>query len=339
MSIWRALSPLSWLAHRYPEPLGLLGVPLEIRRWSTQYRALGLACIVVVVVGLFAGCALPVKKAELPALTGALIVMRLQNRLEFPSAVSVEIASEADGSISAVTGRRQQSVPGRYADYLLALALPPERYSITAIRAAGQTAEAPSELLASMMIPFEVKLSDPAYLGRLVMASEPMTNVFNIEVQDHFDEDVLLFRSALAPLRTATIARSLIATSSLASVKVSGRQEAKVQSIQLGVDAVSNDSLDLLAPKARPAFTRFLTMKLPRAFAVSNAGDAASRSGEGAQERALRDCAKLGNEKSCRIFAVDNTMITKATCASAIEGLPSQARLLPRCPVQPPKMP
>jgi len=305
----------------------------------SKWRVLKFACALVALASLLAGCAAPVKKVEEPALTGALIVVRLQNRLEFPSAVAVEFGTEANGSLSAVTGRRQQSIPGRYADYLVALALPPQRYSIAAIRAIGKTSEEPSELLASMTIPFEVKPSNPAYLGRLVIAPEPQTKVVNIEIQDHFDEDVLLFRSALTQLRTATIDKSVVAPSALAAIKVSARQDEKAHPVQLGVDAISSEGLLLLAPKARPAFARFLALKVPRVFAMSSTGNSALASGEGAMERALSNCAKRAGEKSCRIFAVDNTLVTQAACSPETEGPTSQASPLPVCLVQPPKLP
>ena len=339
MLFWQAAHFLCLVGWRHPDPFCVLGMSLQSRCLFSKWRSLRLACVSVALATLLAGCAAPVKKVEAPALTGALIVVRLQNRLEFPPAVAVEVGSEADGSLSAVTGRRQQSIPGRYADYLLALALPPQRYSITAMRAIGKTAEEPSELLASMMIPFDVRASNPAYLGRLVIAPEPVNNVVNIDVQDHFDEDVLLFRSALAPLRTATIDKSVIPSSALASVKVSARREEKAHPVQLGVDAVNSEALNLLAPRAQPAFTRFLALKLPRAFAVNNAGGSASGSGEGAMERAMRDCARPAGDKSCRIFAVDNTLVTQAACSPATEGRTSQASPLPVCPMQPPKLP
>lgn len=339
MSFWRlTLSPYlaEWL---HPGPVCVLGLSIQSGCLLASWRVFRFACASIVLVSLFAGCAASAKKVGASALTGALIVVRLENRLEFPPAVAVELGSEADGSLSAVTGRRQQSIPGLYADYLVALALSPQRYTITAIKTVGKTPEEPSELLASMMIPVDVRPSNPAYLGRLVIAAKSVTNVVNINVQDHFDEDVLLFRSALAPLRTVTIDKSVIASSALASVKVNVRQEEKAHPFQLGVYAVSSDAPLLLAPKARPAFTRFLALKVPRVFAISDTGNSALASGEGAMERALRNCANRAGEKSCRIFAIDHTLVMQSSCSLITAGLTPQALPMPACLVQPSKLP
>ena len=339
MSLWRLPhSPFSADWH-YPNRFFVLSLLLRGRRLFKLWRGLTITWISIALAGLLTGCAVPVKKVNAPTLTGALLVVRLQNRLEFPQTLAVEVGSEADGSLRSLTGRRHQSIPGRYADYLVALALTPQRYSITAVRGIGKTAEEPFELLASMMIPFDVKPSNPAYLGRLVIPSEPTTGVVKVEVQDHFDEDVLLFRSALAPLRTAIVDKSVIAPSALGSITVSPLQEEKVHPIQLGVNAEISEGLLLVAPKARPAFMRFLAKKVPRAFAISNTGNSALASGEGAIERALRDCAKRAGETSCRIFAVDNTLVPQAACSPATEGRTSRASTLPACLVQPQKLP
>ena len=293
----------------------------------------------VLLTALLAGCAATSKMTKVHALTGALVVVRIQNRLEFPPAVAVEVVSEADGSLTAVSGRRQQSIPGQYADYLLAIALPPQRYSITAIKTIGKTAEESSELLSSTTIPFDVKPSNPVYLGRLVIAAKQATSVVDIDVQDHVDEDVLLFRSVLAPLRTVTIDKSIVASLALASVKVNSRQEETPHPVQLAVDTVNRETESLLPIKARPAFKRFLALELPRALAVDNAGGSSLRSGNGAMQLAMRGCAKRADDKSCRIFAVDNTLVVQAACLLATEGQKSITVSVPVCPVPHQKLP
>ena len=294
----------------------------------------------ILLTALLAGCAAPSKMTKAPVLTGALVVVRLENRLEFPPAVTIEVVSEVDGSLTAVAGRRQQSIPGQYADYLLAIALPPQRYSITAIKTIGKTAGESFELLSSTKIPFDVKPSNPVYLGRLVIAAKQVTNVVDIDVQDHVDEDVLLFRSVLAPLRTATIDKSIVASLAIASVKVNLRQEETSHlPVQLAVDTVNREAESLLPTKARPAFKRFLALNLPRALAVDNAGGSSLRSGNGAMQLAMRGCVKRANDKSCRIFAVDNTLVVQASCLLATEGQKSSIISAPACLVQRQKLP
>jgi len=60
-------------------------------------------------------------------------------------------------------------------------------------------------------------------------------------------------------------------------------------------------------PSNQSAYQRFLTLKLPRAFAVSDHGGHGSASGDYAVGRALGNCRRYGNP--CQLYAVDNDVV------------------------------
>ncbi len=289
--------------------------------------------------GLLGGCALP-KAAQKPAEThtGALLVVRLADRLETPSSVQVEVSLLREGSTALISAQRHHSVPGRHADYLVALALPAQRYVITALREPAQSADGPGAVLAVMSVPFEVKNGGPAYLGRLVVAPDTARTGAGVQAQDHFDDDTLLFRSAVTALRGVPIERAVIPSGVLASAVASprpaagalvkangngnGRGNTVIGGRELSVDVIGSGAEAALAPSARDAFARFLRLKAPRAFAVagSDARAFAYSGGSGAVERAMRECSRLAAGRSCRLFAVDDTLMAPAACEISTEA-------------------
>jgi hypothetical protein len=286
---------------------------LKLLFWSKA----ALAAAALAVAGSLAGCAsMADKKALTGELSGALLVVRLADRLESPAALTVEVALLREGGATSFTARRQQSVPGRYADYLLALALPPQRYVLTGIRDADTAAAEPASLQVSVTVPFEVKPGAPMYLGRLVLAPASAGGPA-IEAQDHYDEDTLLFRSAVAALRGATIDRNVIANGVLSSATTSAATPSAPRpgaptARQLTAEVIGPDADAQFTRAARDAFAKFLRLQAPRAFAIGNA-DArfyAYSMGTGAVERAMRDCARQAPGRSCRLFAVDDTILS-----------------------------
>lgn len=290
-------------------------------RWHVVPSTWVLAAMV-----LLCGCsALPEKKGASGELTGALLAVRLTERLETPAALQVEVALVADGASTSITARRRQSVPGRYADYLVALALPPQNYVLTAMRDAAVPADDPAGKLATITLPFEVKAGGPAYLGRLVVSPAGPAAAARIEVQDEYEEDTVLFRSAIGALRSASIARDVIPNRSLVAAAASAPRSAPAApsgslastaspALLLTVDTIAADADAAFTRPARSAFAKFLRLKPPRAFAI---GDADARvhayaAGSGAVERAMRDCTRLAAGAACHLFAVDDTLLSSS---------------------------
>lgn len=263
---------------------------------------------------LLGGCSTPLSPtAKAADLTGGLLVVRLLGRLDPPPAVQVDVAVPGEGKATAVSGRRQQSVPGQYADYLVSMPLRPERYVLTALRELHPPGAEPthaSPLLVTMTLPFKVTDQGPVYLGRLIVAAEGSNAAAPVEAQDRYDEDTLLFRSAIALLRDVAIANAAIPNELLASAVVGDRPAPTdaAPTRRLTVDSLNADARQALDPSARDAFASFLRLKPPRAFAIGDAGSPAHAFGRGtgAIDRALRDCAQASATRACHLFAVDD---------------------------------
>jgi hypothetical protein len=301
-------------------------------------RLAGLAHAVTIgLAGLIAlaGCASVPQEAAPPAapsLHGALLVVRLSGLLEPPAAVRADVALQGQPAGTSIAGRLQQSVPGQYADYLLALALPPERYVITAVRhGASSSGKQAPPALATMNVPFEVKPSDPAYLGRLVL----VPSAAGVVVQDHFEEDTVLFRATFSELRTADIGRDILPLEALAGSTVAPDPAVPPPpppGSALEVTAVTEEAAQrLTSPSARAAFKEFLLLKPPRAFAISEGGAHGYAGGARSVERALRACARRSKDETCRLFVVDGTLITGDSCAATLRGGLEGARIEPGC--------
>ncbi len=270
-------------------------------------------------------------------ISGGLLVVRLTDRLQPPSSVQVEVALEGERSTTTVSARRQQSVPGSYSDYFVALALPPQRYLITAVRdasASGSTASGePAGLLAKLTLPFEVKAGAPAYLGRLVLGLDAASGSSGIGSQDQFDEDTLFFRSALPALRKVSIRRDVISSASIAGSGALTQARMNQGTRQLSMDALTPDATLGLSRSARDAFTKFLRMKSPRAFAINDADTRsfAYFSGDQSVDRAMRECTRLASGMPCRLLAVDDTLMSSLSCnkpitvSSSRSGVPIDA--------------
>lgn len=278
-------------------------------RWS--------ACLGAV--ALLAGCASAPPPP--PPVQGALLVVRLAQVLEPPASLRLEVALAGETSGTAVSARLQQSVPGQYADYLVALALPPQRYVLTGLQAYDKTAAEASgkadqpRLLALLNVPFEVPATEPVYLGRLIVPPGGAASPTVFAIEDHFDEDTVQFRSAVAELREAKIGKQLIAPQALAAAQLAPPPTPEPVGAQMVVTPVTPASAELLVPRARNAFAGFLRLKPPRAFAISDADGYGYANGAQAVERALRACIRRSQAPTvCRMFAVDDTLIDRDSC-------------------------
>jgi len=281
--------------------------------------ALAVLCVAV----LLGACAASPPRPVAPKLTGGLLVLRLEGRFDAPAALAIDLAS-AGGSSTFFTGRLQRNVPGLYADYLVALALPPRQYHLTALREPGDAGE-PMLLLD---VPLTVREGPPDYLGRLVVKAQPGNGSGDLRIEDQYDEDTLLFRTSLAELRTAEIGRALLSAQALAqATRPAGA--AGAGSMQLG--AIAGDAGALLAPPAREPFARFLRLRPPRAFAVSDNGAHGFATGPQAVERSLRACADRAKTAGCRLFAVDDTLIARGSCGAVMQTGSTGASLKAGC--------
>jgi hypothetical protein len=270
--------------------------------------------IFLLAIFLLFGCVSVPSGSQKYAMSGAVMVVRLQNRLDPPATILVDVAAKSDGKVVSITGKRQQSVPGKYADYLIALALPLQEYTLDSLRDGSVPQNDSSGLLARLNVPIDIKSSEPVYLGRFVVSLAVFAENADFNIQDHFEEDTVTFRSALAPLRNASIGRDVITAQTLIKAKLTLQVDSLQNQLQLEANPIDEQAISFLTPQTRGAFTRFLAFRLPRAFAINDAGKAGLASGVGAVERAMKDCSNSVGGKTCRIFAVDNTYLTSIPC-------------------------
>ncbi|WP_161974781.1 hypothetical protein [Piscinibacter terrae] len=268
---------------------------------------LALLCAAV----LLGACAASAPKPAAPKLSGGLLVLRLEGRFDAPSALAIDIAS-AGGDSTFFSGKLQRNVPGLYADYLVALALPARAYRITALRESADAGE-PMLLLD---VPLTVRDGAPDYLGRLVVKAQAGGGGGGVRIEDQYDEDTLLFRTSLAELRTAAIGRAVLSAQALARA-TRPASAAGAGAMQLGA---IGDAGALLAPTSREPFARFLRLKPPRAFAISDNGAHGFASGPQSVERSLRACADRAKASGCRLFAVDDTLIAQDSCGAVMQA-------------------
>ncbi len=261
----------------------------------------------------------------MPPLNGGLLVVRLQNRLEAPTSLVIEVASRQGGESAAFNGTLHRSLPGHYADYLFALALPPGEYALAAVHETSIS----GGVLATLAAAIKIGDGPPGYLGRLVIAVDPGGGASGLRIDDRYDDDTLLFRTTIDRLKSVEIGRNVISAQALDALAQPGTASGNGGRIDLTLVA---DGAEAQLPAAsRAAFAKFLRSKAPRAFATSETGQFGSATGANAVDRALRNCAKQAGARGCRLVAVDDTLIAPGSCRATLAGAGADAPTLAGC--------
>ena len=266
----------------------------------------------VLVLSLLAACALPVRAPVAapaviqPEAGGAVLVVRLLGRFDAPPALGIELLPRGQGTAVTVVGRLHQGIPGQFADYLFALPLAEGDYTFGALREAGARVGAGAAPLAVLGSRLSLSPRATLYLGRLTVRGESGA-VAEMVIEDHFEAESLLFRTAVPALRNASIARGQPAHEAPRATAPAGGTAGE----ELRVEPIAADAALRLAPAARAGFARFSRLAQPRAFAANEAGAFGYASGRDAVELALKDCARLARAKPCKLFAVDQTMVAE----------------------------
>lgn len=269
-----------------------------------------------------------------------MLAVRLLDRFEAPAEVVLDILPSGQAQAVAISGRLQQSIPGQFADYLLALALPAGSYRIKALRDAGLPAADRNALLAALDAPLEVADRDPGYLGRLSLrVGTGRASRQDIAIEDHYDDDTLFFRAALPDLRNVRIGRALLPADALLPAPGEATATESGPPGRMEVDLIAADSTAQLVEPARGAFSRYLKLPLPRAFATNETGAYGHASGRDAVSGALRLCAKQSKGQACRLFAVDQTLLSATSCKATMAASAAGAPVQPGCALLPVKLP
>ena len=283
----------------------------------------------------------PTTQENLINMSGGLLVVRIEGRYDAPPSVTLTVSSPDDTNNSVtIIGHVHRAIPGLYADYLVAIALPPKRYAITELRGLEATKDSKaSQIFERIDAVLDVKSNTPDYLGRLIISSQSGEHP---RLEDNYNEDIVLFRSTIPALRSLNIDSKIIALSSShlsnddtnekhtkngISLKESRNLASLGQSkfieyahglahARLDFQPVEAGSSRHLELPTQQGFQRFLKLKLPRAFAINSLGSYGMASGRDSIEKALRNCSAATSSREpiqkCHLFAVDETLIVQS---------------------------
>lgn len=286
--------------------------------------------MLLALLGGLGACANPPDKPPASELTGGLLVIRWESSMEPPPSIALGVASPGKSGVLPFVGKLRQSPSGQVADYLFALALVPDQYLLKALQAPG--------LLAAGDVPlnlaFAVGEGSPGYLGRLVLtvdagfAQSPQPPQTRLRVEDHFVEDTALFRAALNELKDLQIGNAVINAGPeiLPPPVPAEATSAASEKPPTAPTPVTSKSASLLVRGDRPAFSKFLELPSPRAFATNHAGARSTASGPTAAERALSRCNRRARGGECQLFAVDDLLVNPDACT---DQAPGKARPVP----------
>lgn len=309
----------------------------SIKALHLWVRVAGVAWFALVLVHL-SGCGTQGRagdagaEAPHPAVKGGVLAVRLLEAPDPPAALSVEILDVSRVQAASWTARMQSSFPGRHADYLVGLPLPPGEYRIRALRDARKPPDDRESLLATAELAFTLRDGDLAYLGRVSLRAGAAGS--ELVLEDRYDEDTLVLRASAPVLRDTGIVRAL-ATAAIPDASASSGARAASLPPSLDVDRVDAAGVAHMTPAARQAFARYLRLPLPRAFAASETGAHAVASGRDAVDNALRQCTRQAPGRSCRLVAVDQTLLAPPPCP-AVAAADTRATPGPGCSTRQP---
>ncbi len=281
---------------------------------------------------------------EAGKLTGGLLVIRLLDRTDPPRALAIDLTVEGQTQPISISGRLQRSVPGKFADYFIPLALPTGNYVLRQVRSLKPELASASSLLATLNLPWVNAKPEPVYLGRMTiqMLDRPASRG-DIAVESHFEEDTVAFRTAVPELRTARVTEDLLSSQLLSSAApVAAYEQAGFMDV-IPIDARAGAAL---AEPARSAFARYLKLKMPRAFAVNKTGAFGYAEGRDAIAAAMYRCVRFERSlkkaaeaqgktplPDCELMSVDQTLLTSESCKAALTNASDAAG--PRAGCQP----
>lgn len=287
-------------------------------------------------VALLWGCATlrpppPPPPAAPAATTGALLAARLLTQQEPAEGVILQVTAAGQTEpMGTVTGLLYSRNGGRSADYLFPIPLPPGRYTLT-----------PDGTFPPFQMEVDVPMGAPVYVGRLLL---PQDRSRAPALEDHPSEDVPMFRSLVAQLRTVDIGVRLGQLQPPEDVIPIPTPTPVMEVVRVS-EALASE----LPVQARSGFLRYLKLRGPRAFAVSDQGVFAQASGRNVVERAVQACNQQDPLRACRLFSMDQTAMvwrtSQGTSASpytnGIPTLPATRSMpvSPSAPVSTPRTP
>lgn len=243
-----------------------------------------------------------------------LINIRLEGRFDLPQGVAIDYSYHNTDSLQSSVGILQRGLSGHYGDYVILLKLPAGHYRLRSLRIAGLPLNAKGALVTRLNKHFDTVASETRYIGRLIVSSNKkvLEGRPSVSWHDHYNEDSLLAKSLGNSLRGKVITNASN-NSQLSSDDATGAMQITVGT----VGDLGSTVLYALASTQKPSFRKFLSSASPRAFAVGDAGAAGFANGRDAVKLALERCGRRGDRDSCRILAIDDTVVLTSTAPNS----------------------
>jgi hypothetical protein len=212
------------------------------------------------------------------------------------------------------------AIAGHDARFLVKLDLPPGRHRLTRLSGITPGGLAAPELDVDPDMAFQASPNATDYLGHIelspaVAGNRAAPEATRVVIANAYDEELPGFVKTWPTLRSRAIGRrapqATTAVVSRPHLQESTAGNGKeVPAVRL--DAAAASALPL---KARAAFEIFLQSRYPRAFAIASSGQTgAATGGRNVIARSLEHCNRAasfaGRRSSCRLFALDDTLIS-----------------------------
>jgi hypothetical protein len=254
-----------------------------------------------------------------------------------PAGIIVSIEAKQGSAAGQFAFTPYSRVPGHYATFLVRLELPAGRYGLSRLSAVAADGSALSQFDVAPRMAFDVAAGTTYYVGHIELqssggVSDAAGAVPQMIIADAYEKELPYFARAWPSLSARTIRRNSLPGPTAIPV-VLLEQPARLASAAVAERAPKLDAHAAvgLPPAARTAFQLFLRSDYPRAFAIAASGSSTGMAAGGKDVigRALSKCRRAQSTehpKSCRLFALDDTLLAATGGAQAGSSPPTAVR-------------
>jgi len=275
---------------------------------------LRLLCIVLPLVWLVA-CATPSKPKPKATAVG-IVVLSVRLNEDDPRARPVTGLIVSVDNQNGPVGRQfafvpTARVPASYTGFLVRLELPEGRYRLRGLTSVVEGVQTAEHVDVAVNMPFDARANTTDYIGRIDIRDEQVSGV-----ADSYEDDFPNLVRAWPALRGRTLARRILVPdpASDTAAELVAAAVARPKGEYVATTRLDSTVARDLSAKAQIAFRSFLKVGYPRAFAVAESGHTGvATGGANVISRAIRNCERASGAKkgpSCRLFAVDNTVMS-----------------------------
>lgn len=246
-----------------------------------------------------------------------------------PMGLIVDVQAEQGATLRQFAFTPNTYLPGHRATFLVRLDLPPGNYRLVRFSAIAADGMPIPQFDVAFGMAFAIRKKETDYIGHIELSNPGAVGVdaSRLVIVDAYKDELSDFVGAWPTLRRRAIGRRVHAEATQIPLQTSSQGDRRQPPrAATASGAIVLARLDVscaagLPPNARRAFKDFLESSYPRAFAVTASGSYGTAAG-GADVigRALRECrrAQAGPRKeSCRLFALDDTLLSSMSGAAA----------------------